>query len=129
MFAKYHYLDCSHNNAAHVFIATVNEVVCAFCSVINYPGRNRKDTRHVHRLVVLPEYQGIGIGTRLLNFIGQHYLKMKLQFRIVTSNPALIYSLKKQTNWICVRKEFMRPDKILGNANRNRMITGWRRLK
>jgi GNAT superfamily N-acetyltransferase len=45
----------------------------------------------VSRLVVLPDYQGIGIGKRLLDFIGELYTtQTKLPFYIVTSNPQII---------------------------------------
>jgi GNAT superfamily N-acetyltransferase len=45
----------------------------------------------VSRLVVLPDYQGIGIGKRLLNFIAELYTsQVILPFYLVTSNPQLI---------------------------------------
>ncbi len=45
----------------------------------------------VSRLVVLPDYQGVGIGKRLLNFIAEMYTaQMRLPFIIITSNPQLI---------------------------------------
>jgi GNAT superfamily N-acetyltransferase len=47
----------------------------------------------VSRLVVLPDYQGIGVGKRLLNFIAQLYTsQIKLPFYILTSNPQIIRS-------------------------------------
>jgi GNAT superfamily N-acetyltransferase len=45
----------------------------------------------VSRLVVLPDYQGIGVGKRLLNFIAELYTsQLNLPFYLVTSNPQLI---------------------------------------
>jgi len=45
----------------------------------------------VSRLVVLPDYQGIGLGKRLLNFVADlYYTQTKLPFNLVTSNPQLI---------------------------------------
>jgi GNAT superfamily N-acetyltransferase len=45
----------------------------------------------VSRLVVLPDYQGIGIGKRLLNFIAELYSSQtKIPFYILTSNPQII---------------------------------------
>jgi len=47
----------------------------------------------VSRLVVLPDYQGVGVGKRLLNFIAEHYTsRTKLLFLITTSNPQLVRS-------------------------------------
>jgi GNAT superfamily N-acetyltransferase len=45
----------------------------------------------VSRLVVLPNYQGIGVGKRLLNFIAKLYTSQtKMPFYILTSNPQII---------------------------------------
>jgi len=42
----------------------------------------------VTRLVVFPDYQGIGVGKRLLNFIAELYTSQtKVPFHILTSNP------------------------------------------
>lgn len=44
------------------------------------------------RLVVLPDYQGIGVGKRLLNFIAELYVSQtKKPFYILTSNPQIIH--------------------------------------
>jgi GNAT superfamily N-acetyltransferase len=45
----------------------------------------------VTRLVVLPDYQGIGVGKRLLNFIAELYSSQtRIPFYILTSNPQII---------------------------------------
>jgi GNAT superfamily N-acetyltransferase len=45
----------------------------------------------VTRLVVLPDYQGIGVGKRLLNFIAELYTSQtNAPFYILTSNPQII---------------------------------------
>jgi GNAT superfamily N-acetyltransferase len=45
----------------------------------------------VSRLVVLPDYQGIGVGKRLLNFVAELYASQtKLPFYLLTSNPQII---------------------------------------
>jgi GNAT superfamily N-acetyltransferase len=45
----------------------------------------------VSRLVVLPDYQGIGVGSRFLNFMAEYYTsRTGLSFKIITSNPQLI---------------------------------------
>ncbi|MGD0643761.1 MAG: GNAT family N-acetyltransferase [Candidatus Bathyarchaeia archaeon] len=46
----------------------------------------------VSRLVVLPDYQGIGVGKRLLNFVAELYTSQlpEIPFYLVTSNPQLV---------------------------------------
>jgi len=56
----------------------------------------------VSRLVVWPDYQGIGFGKRLLNFVAELYTsKPKLPFYLVTSNPQLIRG--ELGNWVIKR--------------------------
>jgi GNAT superfamily N-acetyltransferase len=100
MFAKHHYLSHSHNNAANVFVATVNDEIAGFISILHLPNID-KTIKKVHRLVILPDYQGAGIGLRLLNEVGKVYKKEKWRFTITTSSPSLIYALKKNTLWRC----------------------------
>jgi ABC-type lipoprotein export system ATPase subunit/GNAT superfamily N-acetyltransferase len=100
MFAKHHYLSHSHNNAANVFIATVNDEVAGFISVLPQPSKV-KGLKRVHRLVILPDYQGAGIGLMLLNEVGKLYKKEKWRFIINTTAPSLIYALKNNLKWNC----------------------------
>ena len=101
MFRKYHYLSHSHNNAARVFIATLNDEICGFCSVLHLPHPKVKNIKKIHRLVILPDYQGIGLGINLLNEIAKIIKKDKNRCTIVTSAPSLINSLKYNKEWNC----------------------------
>lgn len=103
MFAKHHYLSHSHNNAANVFIAMINDEVAGFLSVLHFPHPKVKNMKKVHRLVILPDYQGAGFGIKFLNEIGKIYKKQKQRFNIMTSAPSLINALKKTKEWNCVR--------------------------
>lgn len=101
MFAKHHYLSHSHNNAAHVYLATINDEIAGFLSVLHLPHPKIKNIKKVHRLVILPDYQGAGFGIKFLEEIGNIYKKEKYRYSIVTSAPSLIYALKKSNKWMC----------------------------
>ena len=101
MFNRYHYLSHSHNNAARVYIATVDDNICGFCSVLHFPHPKVKNMKRVHRLVILPDYQGIGIGNLLLNKVGEYVKEKGDRFRITTSSPNLMFSLKRNNDWFC----------------------------
>lgn len=103
MFAKHHYLSHSHNNAANVFIATINDEIAGFLSVLHFPHPKAKNIKKVHRLVILPDYQGAGFGIKFLNEIGNIYKKQKHRYNIMTSSPSLIFNLKKSKEWSCIR--------------------------
>ena len=100
MFAKHHYLSHIHNNAASVFVAFINDELAGFLSVLHLPNVD-KTIKKVHRLVILPDYQGAGFGIKFLNEIGKIYKKEKWRFTIVTSSPSLINTLKRSSEWNC----------------------------
>lgn len=129
VFAKHHYLSHTHNNAATVFTAFINDQLCGICSVLHFPHPSAKNIKKVHRLVILPDYQGLSIGIRFLNEIGRYYIKNGWRFTIVTSSPSLMFGLKKDKNWKC--KHFGRMTKhgglkdTKGNNSSNRLTTSW----
>lgn len=102
-FKKYHYLSSEHNNSASAFVATLNGKLCGYLSVIHFPCPANKNIKKVHRLVVLPDFQGLGIGRYLLEYVGQIYKSKGKDFTITSSNPSLVYSLKKSNRFICDR--------------------------
>lgn len=51
------------------------------------------------RLVILPDYQGIGLGIKFLTIIAEKYKKMGFQFDIVTSAKNMIMGLSKNKKW------------------------------
>ena len=77
---------------------TVNDKIAGFIAISMFP-HPRQPYRKVHRLVILPDYQGIGLSRIFLNYVGT--LIKDYPFAITTSNPALINSLKNDNNWIC----------------------------
>lgn len=102
MFSKHHYLDHAHNNAARVYVAYINDEIAGFISVLPQPGFVKNAWR-VHRLVVLPDYQGIGIGIRMLNDIGELYKIEGLLMRIQSSTPSLLNALNRPgSGWNCL---------------------------
>ena len=103
MFSKYHYLNHLHNNSANVFIGIINDKIVGFISIFHFPHPKIKNMKKVHRLVILPDYQGIGIGIKLLNEIANIYKKENYRFGITTSSPSLLNTLKKSNYWKCTR--------------------------
>jgi GNAT superfamily N-acetyltransferase len=90
MFREYHYLNSSIGVAGiRCYVAKYQDKPVAFIAVIHT--RMKANYFRVSRLVVLPDYQGIGVGKRLLNFIAELYTsQINLLFYLVTSNPQLI---------------------------------------
>lgn len=67
----------------------------------------RKGWKRVHRLVVLPDFQGIGIGTRFINEVTKFYIENGFNMNLTTTTPALVHALARDKNWALVRKSRM----------------------
>lgn len=100
MFSKHHYLDHKHNNAANCYVCYINDNPAGFISVMPQPG-TVKNLWRIHRLVVLPDYQGIGIGLKILNDISELYKLDGKKVSIVTSAPSLLNALNRDNKWRC----------------------------
>ena len=74
-----------------------NEKIVAFIGVIHFPHPKNSKIKKVTRLVVLPDYQGIGLGVAFLNIVAEIY--KDYDFRITTSAKNLIHALNKHKNW------------------------------
>jgi len=100
LFKDFHYLSNKHNNAADKYIAEIRGVPVAWCSVLHFPHPKIKNFKRIHRLVVRPDYQGIGVGGRLLDTVAGMYPNSRV--RIITSSPALLHGLQKNKKWVMV---------------------------
>ena len=88
LFRGHHYLTGRVHRQARCWVATWNDVPVAFTStmpLVGHTGVWRK-----HRTVVLPDFQGVGIGNALSKWLGAHLKSWGLRFTSVTSHPAMI---------------------------------------
>jgi GNAT superfamily N-acetyltransferase len=92
VFRPHHYLSAALHPASRCYLATWEGAAVAFCATL--PNAGHKGRRIVHRLVVLPDYQGMGIGLRLLDAVAAHEHGAGYCVSIRTSYPALIGALK-----------------------------------
>ena len=100
MFRQYHYLSGSLSSTARCYTAVYRDKPVAFIAVMHF--RMKARYYRVTRLVVLPDYRGIGVGKRLLNFMAELYTsKTKLPFCILTGNPQIIRG--NMANWKIAR--------------------------
>jgi len=98
MFSKYYYLN-HFKPPGNDYVAFYNNTPVAFCSIQHFPHPRAKNIKRITRLVTMPDYQGIGIGVKLLDWVANYYTKLNSRVRIVTSTPSLAYSLKYNIHW------------------------------
>jgi GNAT superfamily N-acetyltransferase len=70
-----------------------------------------------HRTVVLPDYQGIGIGNVLSEFVAQSFLDEGKRYSSVTSHPAMIAHRSRSPKWIMTRK----PSRVPANGKNGKL--------
>lgn len=88
-FAPYHYLTEKHNDSAHCYIAVWEEKLVGFNSVLSFPTGAFKNAWRAHRLVIHPDFQGLGFGPALSEAVAQHYLDNGKRYFAKTAHPRL----------------------------------------
>lgn len=102
LFRKHHYLDTSLHKSANCFLASIEEQPAALTAVLFFPHPQSPSYRE-HRTVCLPDFQGVGIGNALSEFVASLY-SCKGSYTSVTGHPAMIYHRAKSFNWKLLRK-------------------------
>jgi ABC-type lipoprotein export system ATPase subunit/GNAT superfamily N-acetyltransferase len=99
IFKQHHYLTEDLNKAAQCYIFLWNDKPISFVGILPFPGVGDPKTRRISRVVILPDFQGLGLGKEIVNYISSLYWKEGHQMFIRTMNPALGISLDKDVNW------------------------------
>ncbi len=98
LFRRYHYLSHELHRAAACFVGFVEGQPAVWTAVLCQPGR-RSGWRE-HRTVCLPDFQGVGIGNAMSEFIaGCYRAKDGKPYFSTTSNPAMIRHRAKSALW------------------------------
>lgn len=69
------------------------------------PNGDIRDFWMGHRLVVLPDYQGLGIGTKFNDWCGEYFLSQGLKYYVKTAHFKLKDYYKKNDFWDIVNEE------------------------
>ncbi len=120
MFKDHHYLDNNINKAARCYIAVWDDCVIGFSSVITLPSGTLKNAWRGHRTVILPDFQGMGIGVRLSDTIAQIHLEQGHRYFSRTSHPRMIYYRENSLLWKPTSKhKKLRKDVSIKNIYKN----------
>ena len=89
MFKRYHYLSGELNKASVCYVACLDDAPVAFVALLTLPGRDVKHAWREHRVVVLPDFQGMGIGNKVSEMIAQGYIEKGCRYFCKTANPRM----------------------------------------
>jgi energy-coupling factor transporter ATP-binding protein EcfA2 len=118
LFKHHHYMSAEHHPGAKCFCAFIQKQPVAFCSVIHFPHKTGGWWKE-HRTVVLPDFQGVGIGNALSEYVGSLFKATGKPYRDVTAHPGHVHHRAKSPLWKVTRQmSRMRPQSRKTTLNR-----------
>lgn len=98
-FMRHHYLRDDIHKAARCFIATWDGVLVGFSSSLPFPHAVVKRAYREHRTVVLPEYQGLGIGVALSDHAAAIHVSEGKRYFSRTTHPRMGEHRERSEAW------------------------------
>jgi GNAT superfamily N-acetyltransferase len=118
LFARHHYLSGALSPMSRCFLALWEDRPVAFCATLPIIGR--RGHWRVSRIVTLPDYQGIGIGTALVEAVAQLHRLQGHRINLTAGHPAVIAHCRRSSQWRAVGV------KKVGARSARRFIAGYR---
>lgn len=133
IFAKHHYLSENLNKSAQIYVGLIDDQPAVMTAILPLINANVKAARRISRTVVLPDYQGIGLGGRFVDAVCAGLKAQGLSTYTTTSHPARVRALNKSSNWEMIRQPSRvaqrgKTSSITGRLglSRSRITTGFR---
>lgn len=104
MFGDHHYLSGDINRGAYCWLAVWNNEPVGFTSVVALPSGSIKNAWRGHRTVVLPDFQGLGIGVRLSDAVAEMHIQEGKRFFSKTAHPRLGEYRQNSPKWRATSK-------------------------
>ena len=99
IFKENHYLTQSLNKAARCFIMKWNDFPVGFCGVLPQPHENLINYYRESRLVILPDFQGLGLGTKLSEYVGAILKSQGHNYISITTHPSFVWYRNNSPHW------------------------------
>ena len=104
LFRDHHYLTGNMNKASRCYLAMWGDNPIGFASTLAYPSGTVKNAWREHRTVVLPDYQGMGIGVRLSDFVAALHVRLGHRYFSKTAHPRMGEYRERSPFWIGTSK-------------------------
>ncbi len=129
IFRHHHYLDAKLSPQAVCFVGFVEKRPAAFVAVINSVHPSGKIHRE-HRCVCLPDFQGVGIGNAMSEYVASLYVGIG-SYTSVTGHPGMIAHRLRSRLWKNTKKMTQLPSKHCGimtgkSVANNRLTAGFK---
>ena len=98
LFRHHHYLNTELHRSAACFCGFIEGQPATFCAVLPFPHAIRPGWR-LHRLVCLPDFQGVGLGTAMSDFVASLYRASGKPVFRTAGHPAVMHHCAKSPVW------------------------------
>jgi len=98
-FKKHHYLTENANKSCKFFLFEWNNKPVGMVAVINQPRKGCTNGFAISRIVVLPDFQGLGLGVKLSEYSAAMFKYMGGKIYIKTVHPALGIYFNNSDDW------------------------------
>lgn len=109
LFAQHHYLSADLSPASKCFAGYLNGTLAAFNAYIHFPHPRNKRIKLSHRLVVLPDFQGLGLGGLFNDWLGERLYAQGFELHCAIAHPALLHHYAQSPRWELMRTGRMQP--------------------
>lgn len=89
VFRPHHYLDGNINRSSRCWLAAWGSTLLGFGSALAFPNRNFKSAWREHRTVVLPDFQGLGLGVRISDAVAEMFRQESCRYFSKTAHPRM----------------------------------------
>lgn len=120
LFGRHHYLSGKLHPGSQCFVGLVEGRPAAFVAVLPFPHPTHSGWRE-HRCVCLPDFQGVGIGNAMSEFVASLFVVAGKPYTSVTSHPAMIHHRARSANWRMSRS----PSRIRRGHRRDNRMAAW----
>jgi GNAT superfamily N-acetyltransferase len=99
IFRNHHYLSENINKSAWCWFVVWDGKIVGFTSAISYPSGTVKLAWREHRTVILPDFQGLGIGVKVSDAIGEMFKQWGRRYFSKTSHVRMGEYRNQSTKW------------------------------
>lgn len=89
MFCNHHYMSGNINKSSRCWIAIWEGKIVGFTATLPLPNGALKNAWREHRTVIMPDYQGLGLGVRLSDAIAEIHIQNNMKYYSKTAHKRL----------------------------------------
>lgn len=115
-FVGHHYLASSLHPFARCYLATLENEIAAFGAAIPFPNGHIKNAWREHRTVTLPDFQGLGIGVKLSDWIAEAHVRNGYRYFSRTTHPRMGEYRQRSPKWKATSSN-LKPQKLNPSPN------------